>query len=448
MGDTADGTWGSRELGAHIRKEEAAAPLKESSPADLERARNWLDKWVGIVPETVTEFQNSLATEFAAVRESSPVVGATLHEAIMWNPYNKVVQDHRDGTIHDDLTNFVRKEIGLPIPWTPELGEKEVREPARQLVHRPIEKAVQFIRDLSNATTYRSHDLGYEDSITMNWKEDAKDILAEIEASASTPAAEVPTVKSQPVVREEGGLLKTILFERCNGCRTPTWCATTGKCGEASTSQSTGTEPHGTTVSEQFKQWANGPWVCPNDSKHKLSFRGYHCEECGIFTGAPKTREEILTFLITEREMHNAWRKRAEEAEAELIALKQAGPEPPAAPATPIVIDGHQHEYVWLTERWAKCQCGAEIISSGGLYRRSSEPFAISSPLSESWKERELEGLVAAVAQYLMTKPEEDAGDWCDAYNEMHELISVHFGSEDHEVWKMALEHSTPEPQK
>jgi hypothetical protein len=45
------------------------------------------------------------------------------------------------------------------------------------------EQVMQFLRDLSNATTYRSHDLGYEDSITMNWKEDAKDLLAALAAS-------------------------------------------------------------------------------------------------------------------------------------------------------------------------------------------------------------------------------------------------------------------------
>ncbi len=49
-------------------------------------------------------------------------------DPITWNPYNKVVQDHRDGTIHDDLTNAARNERGLPTPWTPEMGDKECRE--------------------------------------------------------------------------------------------------------------------------------------------------------------------------------------------------------------------------------------------------------------------------------------------------------------------------------
>lgn len=71
----------------------------------------------------------------------------------------------------------------------------------------------------------------------------------------------------------------------------------------------------GAQPASDLTKWANGPFECPNGEKHRLSYRGFHCEECGIFVGAPKSREEILTALITEREMHNAWRKRAEEAE-------------------------------------------------------------------------------------------------------------------------------------
>ncbi len=39
---------------------------------------------------------------------------------VMWNPYNKVVQDHRDGTIHHERTNAERQLRGLPTPWNPE----------------------------------------------------------------------------------------------------------------------------------------------------------------------------------------------------------------------------------------------------------------------------------------------------------------------------------------
>lgn len=51
------------------------------------------------------------------------------HPAVMWNPFNKVVQDHRDGTINRRLTNAWRMFAGLPIPWTPEIGDIEVHEP-------------------------------------------------------------------------------------------------------------------------------------------------------------------------------------------------------------------------------------------------------------------------------------------------------------------------------
>lgn len=47
---------------------------------------------------------------------------------IKWNPYNKVVQDHRDGTIHREATDVEREKRGLPVPWTPSMGDKEVRE--------------------------------------------------------------------------------------------------------------------------------------------------------------------------------------------------------------------------------------------------------------------------------------------------------------------------------
>jgi hypothetical protein len=50
-------------------------------------------------------------------------------DPIMWNPWNKVVQDHRDGTIHHDLTNEARATRGLPVPWTPEMGDIECRQP-------------------------------------------------------------------------------------------------------------------------------------------------------------------------------------------------------------------------------------------------------------------------------------------------------------------------------
>ena len=47
---------------------------------------------------------------------------------VRWNPFNKVVQDHRSGTIDLPETNKERTKRGLITPWTPEIGEKEVKE--------------------------------------------------------------------------------------------------------------------------------------------------------------------------------------------------------------------------------------------------------------------------------------------------------------------------------
>lgn len=49
-------------------------------------------------------------------------------EPIKWNPWNKVVQDHRDGTVHHDLTNAERAKRGLPTPWAPAMAEAECRQ--------------------------------------------------------------------------------------------------------------------------------------------------------------------------------------------------------------------------------------------------------------------------------------------------------------------------------
>jgi hypothetical protein len=48
----------------------------------------------------------------------------------MWNPWNKVVQDHRDGEIDRRRTDEERAARGLPVPWTPEMADREVLEPA------------------------------------------------------------------------------------------------------------------------------------------------------------------------------------------------------------------------------------------------------------------------------------------------------------------------------
>lgn len=50
-------------------------------------------------------------------------------DPVFWNPGNKVVQDHRDGTIDPERTNVERAKRGLPTPWTPEMAEAEVHQP-------------------------------------------------------------------------------------------------------------------------------------------------------------------------------------------------------------------------------------------------------------------------------------------------------------------------------
>lgn len=52
-----------------------------------------------------------------------------LDQPLHWNPFNKVVQDHRDGTIDMEMTDRERSARGLPVPWTPEIGSIEVHQP-------------------------------------------------------------------------------------------------------------------------------------------------------------------------------------------------------------------------------------------------------------------------------------------------------------------------------
>lgn len=48
---------------------------------------------------------------------------------IYWNPYNKVVHDHRDGSVIQPDTDIERAKRGLPTPWCLEVSEIEVHEP-------------------------------------------------------------------------------------------------------------------------------------------------------------------------------------------------------------------------------------------------------------------------------------------------------------------------------
>lgn len=48
-------------------------------------------------------------------------------DPVRWNPYNKVVQDHRTGNIDLAGTNHERWVRRLPIPWQPAYAEDDVR---------------------------------------------------------------------------------------------------------------------------------------------------------------------------------------------------------------------------------------------------------------------------------------------------------------------------------
>lgn len=67
---------------------------------------------------------------FTAEIDTSPeaIAAQAARDPVCWNPWNKVVQDHRDGTIDHARTNAERAARGLPVPWTPEMAETEVHE--------------------------------------------------------------------------------------------------------------------------------------------------------------------------------------------------------------------------------------------------------------------------------------------------------------------------------
>ena len=56
-------------------------------------------------------------------------VGEPMTDPVCWNRYNKVVQDHRDGTIDMNRTNKERAKRGLPVPWTPNMADIDVNTP-------------------------------------------------------------------------------------------------------------------------------------------------------------------------------------------------------------------------------------------------------------------------------------------------------------------------------
>jgi len=48
---------------------------------------------------------------------------------VYWNPWNKVVQDHRTGDIDYEATQRERTLRGLPVPWEPAFATTEVLQP-------------------------------------------------------------------------------------------------------------------------------------------------------------------------------------------------------------------------------------------------------------------------------------------------------------------------------
>jgi hypothetical protein len=51
-------------------------------------------------------------------------------ESVYWNPYNRVVCDHRDGTIYQVPTDIERAKRGLQVPWSSELANLEIAIPS------------------------------------------------------------------------------------------------------------------------------------------------------------------------------------------------------------------------------------------------------------------------------------------------------------------------------
>lgn len=67
--------------------------------------------------------------EVVCLTRRGVVLARSVHPAIRWNPGNKVVQDHRNGEIDHHRTNVERARRGLPVPWVPEMGDRETRLP-------------------------------------------------------------------------------------------------------------------------------------------------------------------------------------------------------------------------------------------------------------------------------------------------------------------------------
>ncbi len=82
-------------------------------------------------PEKSAGLRKLLEAKDCLVRAALDAVApaAKSGNPIAWNPFNKVVQDHRDGEIDHEATNRERIARGLPVPWTGEIGVIEVHRP-------------------------------------------------------------------------------------------------------------------------------------------------------------------------------------------------------------------------------------------------------------------------------------------------------------------------------
>ena len=74
-----------------------------------------------------------------------------------------------------------------------------------------LREALAFLADLSNATTYRSHDLGYEDSISIHWREDAADLHKKLASRA--PGNEIRAEVIAELYKRHGNVLGARLID-------------------------------------------------------------------------------------------------------------------------------------------------------------------------------------------------------------------------------------------
>jgi hypothetical protein len=118
----------------HVR-----AILPVDSPADElaihERFRSirMLGEWFLPEPELLRFIGRVLDHGKAAINGTLGGISVVRHDGdeknpVRWNPWNKVVQDHRNGTIHHAATDRERRNRGLP-SWSQSLFLKECRQP-------------------------------------------------------------------------------------------------------------------------------------------------------------------------------------------------------------------------------------------------------------------------------------------------------------------------------